>query len=162
VHFDARETYTPGWKFNQWEMKGVPLRLEIGPKDIQKNQCVLVRRDTREKTFCPLGELEPKVRELLVTVQADMLARARKFRDDNTRRVADYGEFREVIERERGFIFAPWCGNEECELQVKEDTKATVRNIPIDDKDQLVPANGGKCIRCDAAAKHEVYFARAY
>lgn len=162
VHADDRETYTPGWKFNEWEMKGVPLRLEIGPKDMQKDQCVLVRRDTREKIFCPLSELVNRIQELLPAIQKDMLERARKFRDDNTRRVADYAEFGSTVENQRGFVFAPWCGSGDCELAVKEDTKATIRCIPLDDNDEPILFSSGKCIRCGAPAKHEVYFARAY
>jgi prolyl-tRNA synthetase len=162
VYLDDRETYTPGWKYNQWEMKGVPLRLEIGPKDIQKDQCVLVRRDTREKTFCPMPELSTCVASLLVQVQSDLLERARTFRDDNTRRVSTYDEFKDVIENQRGFVLAPWCGNGDCELQVKADTKATIRVIPLAEDNTVIGASGGACVRCGAAASHEAYFARAY
>lgn len=162
VHLDDREQYTPGWKYNNWEMKGVPLRLEIGPKDIQKDQCVLVRRDTREKIFCPLAELETRLGELLPLIQKDLLERARKYRDENTRRVKDYTEFGEVIEKQRGFIFAPWCGESDCETKVKDETKATIRCIPLDEQSNAIPATGGSCICCGKPAKYEVYFARAY
>jgi prolyl-tRNA synthetase len=160
---DDRETYTPGWKFNQYEMKGVPLRLEVGPKDIEKNQCVLVRRDTREKIFCPLEELETRVAELLLDIQNSLLERARKFRDDNTRTVAGYDEFKSVIENQRGFVFAPWCGDSECETAIKEETKATIRCIPLNESNETVAASPDmKCVRCGTKAKFEVYFARAY
>ena len=162
VHVDDRESYTPGWKFNQWEMKGVSVRLEIGPKDLQREQCVLVRRDTREKIFCPLTELEARLADLLPRIQKDMLETARKFRDENTRRVVSYQEFADVVENQRGFVFAPWCGNGECELKIKEDTKATVRCMPLSDDNLVIPARGGQCIRCGNPAAHEVYFARAY
>ena len=162
VHVDDRENYTPGWKYNQWEMKGVPVRLEIGPKDLQKDQCVLVRRDTREKIFCPLPQLEARLGDLLPGIQKDMLETARKFRDGNTRRVGSYQEFADVIENQRGFILAPWCGNGDCELKIKEDTKATVRCMPLDDTNRVIPAAGGECVRCGNPATHEVYFARAY
>lgn len=159
---DARDQYTPGWKFNEYELKGVPLRLELGPKDLAKDQCVLVRRDTREKIFCPLPELETRVVALLDQIQKDMLARARAFRDENTRTVANYEEFQQVMEEKRGFIYAPWCGNGECELKIKEDTKATIRCLPLDDENRVVEAREGSCIRCGTPAKFFVYFARAY
>ncbi|MBX7246631.1 MAG: proline--tRNA ligase [Candidatus Sumerlaeaceae bacterium] len=163
ITVDDREQYSPGWKFNQWEMKGVPLRLELGPKDIEKGQCVLVRRDTREKIFCPLGELETRIPALLAQIQTDMLERARKFRDDNTRTVKDYEEFKRVIENERGFIFAPWCGDADVEKEIKDETKATIRCIPLDDNSEPIPAAPGKvCIKTGRPAKYEVYFGRAY
>jgi prolyl-tRNA synthetase len=159
---DARDQYTPGWKFNEYELRGVPLRLELGPKDLAKEQCVLVRRDTREKLFCPLSELENRIPALLAQIQKDMLERARVFRDENTRTVTNYEEFRQVMEDKRGFIFAPWCGDGECELKVKEETKATIRCLPLDDDNRVVEATEGVCVRCGAPAKYNVYFARAY
>ncbi len=163
VKLDDRDTVTPGWKFNEWEMKGVPLRLEIGPKDIEKQQVVLARRDTREKIFCPMADLAAQVPALLVQIQADLLSRARKFRDDNTRRVADYDEFKRVIENDRGFVLAGWCGDGEVELKIKEETKATIRCIPLDGQNEPVPAPPGvKCVFTGKPAKYEVYFARAY
>lgn len=159
---DARDQYTPGWKFNEYELKGVPLRLELGPKDLAKDQCVLVRRDTREKVFCPLPELKSRVPALLAQIQKDLLERARKFRDENTRTVANYEEFQQVMEEKRGFIYAPWCGSGECELRIKEDTKATIRCLPLDDENRVIEAGAGTCVRCGAPAKHFVYFARAY
>jgi prolyl-tRNA synthetase len=162
VHLDARDQYTPGWKFNEYELKGVPVRLEIGPKDIQKNQCVLVRRDTREKTFCPLTEIETRLPALLSQIQKDMLERARQFRDENTRETTSYEEFKRIIEEKRGFIFAPWCGNGECELKIKEDTKATIRCLPLTDDNRVIEAREGVCVRCGAPARFNVYFARAY
>lgn len=162
VHVDDREQYSPGWKFNQWEMKGVPLRLEIGPKDMANNQCVLVRRDTREKEVVSLDQLNQRVSELLVTIQKDMLERARQFRDENTRRVNNFAEFQETIEKEKGFIFAPWCGESECELKVKELTKATIRCLPLTEGNEVETLAQGSCIHCEAPAKHEVYFGRSY
>src|SRR6185503_6883262 len=108
VHLDDRDTQQPGFKYADWEMRGVPLRLEIGPKDIEKDQCVLVRRDTREKAFVPLAGLPERVRALLETIQADLLARARRFLADNTSRVASYEEFKRVMADKRGFIVAGW------------------------------------------------------
>src|SRR5262249_21008962 len=108
VHVDHRDTQQPGFKYADWEMRGVPLRLEIGPKDIEKDQCVLVRRDTREKAFVPLAGLGEHVRRLLDTIQSDLLARARRFVEDHTTRVATYDEFKRVMSEKRGFIVAGW------------------------------------------------------
>jgi prolyl-tRNA synthetase len=162
VHIDDREQYSPGWKFNQWEMKGVPLRLEIGPKDIDNNQCVLARRDTREKEFVPLDTLSNKVPDLLSAIQKDMLERARAYRDENTRTVADFAEFMKVIEEQRGFIKAPWCGDSDCETKIKEQTKATIRCIPLLDDNTLAPPPAANCVHCGSPARHEVLFARSY
>ena len=162
VHIDDREQYSPGWKFNQWEMKGVPLRLEIGPKDMDNNQCVVARRDNREKEIIPLDSLLNRVADLLTTVQKDMLERARVYRDENTRTVADFAEFTKVIEDQRGFIKTNWCGDSECETKIKEQTKATIRCSPLQDDNTLAPAPAGNCIHCGSQAKHEVLFARSY
>ncbi len=162
VHIDDREQYSPGWKFNQWEMKGVPLRLEFGPKDLEKNQCVLARRDTREKEFIAIDALGNRVPDLLATIQNDMLERARAFRDENTRTVADFQEFQTVLEEKRGFIKAPWCGDGACELKIKEQTKATIRCIPLMDNNELAPAPDANCVHCGGKAQHEVLFARSY
>jgi len=162
VHVDDREQYSPGWKFNQWEMKGVPLRLEIGPKDLENNQCVLARRDNREKEFIPLDALANRVPDLLATIQKDMLERARTFRDENTRTVSNFEEFKSTIEEKRGFIKANWCGDGDCELKIKEQTKATIRCLPLQDNNELFPAPGGTCVHCGNAAQHEVLFARSY
>ena len=157
VHVDDRDTQQPGFKYADWEMRGVPLRLEIGPKDIEKDQCVLVRRDTREKAFVPLAGLPERVRALLGTIQDDLLARARAFLAGNTSRVTSYGEFKRVMAEKRGFIVAGWCRSAECEANIKEDTRATVRVMPIEG----TPV-AGACVRCGQASSGEVYFAQAY
>jgi prolyl-tRNA synthetase len=162
VKLDDREQYTPGWKFNEYEMKGVPVRLEIGPKDIEKNQCVLARRDTRAKEFVPLDQLATRLLELLAQIQSEMLERAGAFREENTRIASNFAEFTDIIENKRGFIRANWCGEGDCELKIKELTKATIRCIPLDDSNELYPAPAGNCVHCNAPAKHEVYFARSY
>src|SRR5262249_10384197 len=131
VHLDDRDQYQPGYKYADWEMRGVPLRLEIGPKDIEKDQCVLVRRDNREKTFAPLTALREHVEMLLDALQADLRARARRFVAENTSRVATYNEFKEAMATKRGFILAGWCGDAEVEARIKEETKATIRVIPL-------------------------------
>jgi prolyl-tRNA synthetase len=157
TYLDDRDTQQPGFKYADWEMRGVPLRLELGPKDIEKDQCVLVRRDTREKLFVPQAGLPERVRELLTTLQADLLERARRFMNDNTTRVSTYHEFKQVMAEKRGFLIAPWCGQADCEAAIKADTKATVRVLPLD-----ADPRPGQCVRCDRPAPGEVYFAQAY
>ncbi|MCD6452356.1 MAG: proline--tRNA ligase [Acidobacteria bacterium] len=157
VKADLRTTYSPGWKFSEWELKGVPMRLEVGPKDIEKNQVVLVRRDNREKIFIPQNEMIEKVGIILKEIQKDLFARALKFREENTHQVETYDEFKEVIKNKGGFIRAFWCGDSVCEEKVKEETTATIRCIPLS-----APEEDGKCIRCGKQARKKVYFAKAY
>jgi len=157
AHLDDRDTQQPGFKYADWEMRGVPLRLELGPKDIEKDQCVLVRRDTREKAFVPLAGAAARIRELLDQIQKDLLARARKFVADNTTRVSSWDEFRQIMAGRRGFIIAGWCGDAECEAKIKQETKATVRVIPLEGE-----ARPGSCVRCGRPSPQEVYFAQAY
>ena len=157
VRLDDREEYTPGWKYAEWELRGVPLRIEIGPRDIARSQALLVRRDTREKTPAALDGLAAHVRELLETVQKDLLERATAFRDDHTRRVTRRDEFAEAFAGRPGFVIAPWCGAQECEAGIKADLQATIRNLPLD------PApTSGACIRCANPARTDAYFAKAY
>ncbi|HVR72187.1 MAG TPA: proline--tRNA ligase [Vicinamibacteria bacterium] len=157
VHLDDRDTQQPGFKYADWEMRGVPLRLEIGQRDLDGNQCVLVRRDTRHKETVPLPGLSPRVAELLAAMQRDLLEKARRFLAENTRRVAGYDEFKRVMADTRGFLVAPWCGSADCEARIKQETRATVRVIPLD-----APPATGPCVRCGQAAPAEVYFAQAY
>jgi prolyl-tRNA synthetase len=156
VTLDDRDE-RPGWKFSEWEMRGVPLRLEIGPKDIEKSQVVLARRDTREKAGVAMDGLVDRVRGLLNEIQGNLLARARSFTEEHTRRVATYEEFKQVLEGRPGFVVANWCGDAACEAQVKTDTQATIRNMPID-----APPVGGTCVRCDRLAVAEAWFAKSY
>ena len=157
IEIDTRD-YTPGWKFNEWEMKGVPIRIEVGPKDIVKNQVVVVRRDTKEKSFVRESELKNKLNLLLNDIQENLLKKALKFREENTHSTNSYDDFKDIIENKRGFIYTGWCGNNDCELKIKEETKATIRLIPLEKKE----IQGEKCIYCCADAKEMVYFARAY
>jgi prolyl-tRNA synthetase len=156
VTLDERDE-RPGWKFSEWEMRGVPLRLEIGPKDIEKSQVLIARRDTREKMSVPMDGLPATVRELLATVQRTLFERALKFREEHTQRVDSYGAFKDIMDGRPGFVIAPWCGSAECEAQIKTDTQATIRNMPLNGGS---PA--GRCVRCDAPAKAEAWFAKAY
>ena len=156
VTLDERDE-RPGWKFAEWELRGVPLRLEIGPKDIEKSQVLIARRDTREKLGVPMEGLANALRELLADVQRTLLARALKFREDNTARADSYDAFKQLMEGRPGFVIAPWCGSADCEAHIKNDTQATIRNMPIGGRP---PA--GRCIRCDSDAQAEAWFAKAY
>lgn len=157
VKLDDREQYKPGYKYTEWEMQGVPLRVEIGPRDVENNQVMLVRRDTREKIPVSTDSLIPRIQEILERIQQDLFNRALEFRKANTYQIDDYGEFRKVIDEKNGFIEAHWCGSPECEEKVKDDTKATIRNIPFDRADDT-----GKCIVCGKPSEGRVIFAKAY
>ncbi len=156
MELDDRD-YSPGWKFNEWEMKGVPLRLEIGPKDIEKGQVVLVRRDTGEKVFVKEEDLSSTIEELLEKIQENMFQMALEFRRENTIWCDDYEEFKKIIAEKRGFVRANWCGHGECEEKIKEDTKATIRCIPLGEEKMK-----GRCLLCGEEDGETVYFARAY
>ncbi len=156
---DSREEVTPGWKFNEWELRGVPLRIEIGPRDVKNESVVLARRDVpgrSGKTSAPVAGLVATVGELLDTIQADMLAAATAFRDASIHEPDDYEELREIVAD--GWAKAYWCGENACEARIKEDTKATSRNIPLDQGD----AGPGRCIVCGNPAQEWAYWARAY
>src|SRR5262249_47121598 len=146
VTLDERDE-RPGWKFSEWEMRGVPLRLEIGPKDIEKSAVMVARRDTREKQSLPMDGLPGRVVQLLDEIQASLLERARRYREEHTQRVDSYDAFKALMEGRPGFLIAPWCGTAECEAQIKADTQATIRNMPLGS-----PKPEGRCIRCDAPA----------
>ena len=147
----------PGWKFNEYEMKGIPVRLEIGPKDIEKNQVVLVRRDTGKKTFVSIDEIETKVVELLDDIQSSMLNSAREHRDENTYTAATLDEFINIAQNKPGFIKAMWCGDKACEEKLKEVAGVSSRCIPFE-QEQI----SDKCICCGKDAKHMVYWGKAY
>ena len=158
VKVDPREEYTPGWKFNHWEMKGVPLRIEIGPRDVAQGQVVLARRDVpgREgKTAVSIAGITQHVPEMLKTIQAALLQRARKFLDENTHEVEDYEGLKAAVAD--GFALAYWCGSPECEAKVKEETKATIRCIPLEQD-----GKPGRCAICGESAKEKAVFGRAY
>jgi prolyl-tRNA synthetase len=157
VEIDGRDEYTPGWKFNEWEMKGVPLRLEIGPKDLAKGQVMVVRRDTGEKMAVKEEKLIETVEKLLNNIQKNLFNKAKSFLQKNIREVSDYNKFKEVIEKKRGLIKTYWCGNKDCEDKIKEETKASIRCIPFEQEEA-----SGKCIYCGKESSTLVYFARAY
>jgi prolyl-tRNA synthetase len=157
VKLDATEENSPGWKYAEWELRGVPLRLEIGPKDIEKGQVFSARRDTREKAAIPFAELGTRVPEILAEIQRNLLARARAFRDENTAEVSTWAEFTAAMAGRPGFVIAPWCGTAECEAAIKAETQATLRNIPLGS-----PRIEAACVRCGNPAHVKAWFAKAY
>jgi len=159
VKCDDRETLRPGFKYNEWELKGVPLRIEIGPRDLEKGQAVVVRRLDRAKAFVPRAGLAGYLAEALATLQGDLLARAKKHMADNTREASSLDELAGIIADKRGLVWAGWDGTPESEARVKDLTKATIRNIPLDGGE---PTEGLKDIVSGAPARHRVLFARAY
>ncbi|HEV3483921.1 MAG TPA: His/Gly/Thr/Pro-type tRNA ligase C-terminal domain-containing protein [Vicinamibacterales bacterium] len=157
VMLDDRDSFTPGWKFAEWELRGVPLRLEIGPKDIEKSQVILARRDTREKLPTPVEGLAGAVSELLKEIQQALYRRALHFREQHTTRVANYDEFKQAMEGRPGFVIAGWCGSAECEAQIKAETQATLRNIPFGSE-----RVEGTCVKCGRSSTVQAWFAKAY
>jgi len=158
VKVDDRTEVTPGFKFNDWELRGVPLRLEIGPKDVEKGSVMAARRDIpgREgKSFLPQDNILQSVSDLLVNIQTSLLERAIAFRDSHIFEATSYEELLTAVEK--GWAFSWWCGDPGCEAKVKEDTKATTRCIPMEQ-----PESSGKCVVCGETAYEKVYFARAY
>jgi prolyl-tRNA synthetase len=158
VMLDDRDSQTPGWKFNEWELRGVPLRLEIGPKDLEKSQVVLARRDTREKSFVPMEGLTGHVEQLLATIQQALFDRAVAFRADHTSETDSYDEFKTIMDGRPGFVVSPWCGSARCEADIKAETQATIRNIPFVAR----PAEGKSCLKCGGAATAHAWFAKSY
>jgi prolyl-tRNA synthetase len=157
VRLDADDSQTPGWKFAEYEMRGVPLRLEIGPKDIEKSSVFAARRDTRAKQSLLMDGLAARVRALLDEIQGSMLARARAFRDDHTSRADTYGEFKAAMEGRPGFVISPWCESATCEAEIKAETQATIRNIPFGQEKPTAP-----CLKCGKPATVLAWFAKAY
>ena len=161
VHIDARDGIKPGAKYFEWELRGVPLRMEVGPRDLDKNQVVLVRRDTREKRPASLDTLGEDVAELLSRIQADMLIAARERREQHSiRGPLTYDAFRQVMDGEGGFVYAGWCGDAECEAAIKADTKATIRVLP--DEEFRSAEAPTACLRCGRPASAEAVWAKAY
>ena len=155
VHVDERDGISPGYKFNDWEMKGVPLRIEIGPKDIEKQSFVLAKRIEKEKINISFNEIS-KISEILEEIQATMLKNAQEKAQENTFEISEYSEFKEKIEQ-GGFIYAPWCGALECEEKIKEDTGADIRVIPFNSENTTA-----NCIFCKKTSQSIPIFARGY
>lgn len=157
VRLDARDNLSPGFKFNEWELAGVPLRVELGPKDLEKGSVVCVRRTDRSKAFVPTGELEARVPALLAEIQEQLFRNALDRRDAATYPVDGYDAFREQVERRGGFLLAHHCGETACETAIHDETKATIRCITFD-----APDEAGSCVRCGNPSGRRVHFAKAY
>lgn len=157
VFMDDREQYKPGYKFAEWELQGIPIRIEIGPRDVEKGQLVLVRRDNMEKQFVSRDGIVARVENELRQMQKDMLQKALDFQKNNTFNVDRYDELKNIVNSDGGFVNAHWCGSAECETKVKNETKATIRCIPFErEKEQ------GVCIVCGKPSDGRVIFAKAY
>ena len=149
---------SPGWKFSEQEMRGIPVRVELGPKDIEAGKCVLVRRDTREKTECAIEDVAQTVKELLETIQREMFERAKAHRDSHISDAHDYAEFKRAVENKPGFIRGMWCGDQACEDKIKEETTATSRCMPFEDQEHIADT----CVCCGKPAHKLVYWGKAY
>src|SRR5690348_8926675 len=161
VHLDARQSVKPGAKYYEWELRGIPLRMEVGPKDLDKNQAVLVRRDSGEKRPVSLDTLGEDTSDLLARIQIDMLAAARDRLDQNSiRERIDYDRFRQIMNGDGAFVFAGWCGSADCEAKIKEETKATIRVLP--DEEFRSADEPKRCLLCGKAASTEAVWAKAY
>jgi prolyl-tRNA synthetase len=154
---DDRDQYSPGWKFNDWEKRGVPLRIELGPKDLDKNQVTLARRDTGEKAPASQDGLTQGIVEKLDAIQKSLFTKARDFREQNTHVIDAYDQFNGILDRSGGFLWSRWCGADACEERAKNETKATIRCIPSGRQ-----PDAGPCIICGAPSEGRVIFARAY
>lgn len=157
VILDDREEYTPGWKFNEYELKGIPLRIEIGPRDIQRAQLMMARRDNHEKITVEEEEAVKRIRETLDDIQRSLFEKAKKYTEENITTVETYTEFKRVLRRKGGFIRASWCSKLDCEQNIAEETGATIRLLPFKKEKAF-----SKCIRCGDEACKVAYFARAY
>ncbi len=154
---DDRDQYRPGYKFNEWEKRGVPIRIEIGPRELENNQVVLVRRDTSEKTLVSQDGLLDRIKGLLEQIQSDLYNKAKAFRDANTLIEDDYEQFKKKIEEPGGFFRVHWCGSDECENQFQETSKATIRLIPVNGEKEA-----GRCIVCGKPSEQRVLVAKSY
>jgi len=148
---------TPGWKFNDWELRGIPLRIEIGPKEVKERKVTCVLRDDSKKEIISFKQFEGQVKEFLEIFQERLLEKSKRFTQNHIYQVKSFSEFKEIIENKGGFIKAFWCSNDKCEKQIQEETKATIRCIPLQLKSRV-----GKCIKCGQKSKIEVLFAKAY
>jgi len=158
AHLDDSDAYSPGWKFNEWELKGIPIRIEIGQKEVDFGGFVAVRRDNGEKTSIKLPDANKKLNELLSSIHDHLYEKAKKFLQEHTHKVDSHNELKKAIAK-GGFAEVPWCGSEECEQKIKEETSAKATNIPFDKVGQ---EKDKKCIYCGKKAKHIVDFARSY
>jgi prolyl-tRNA synthetase len=159
AHLDDRDEYTSGWKFNYWETKGVPLRINLGPRDVENNQLELVRRDTKQKDVVANADAIAEVKSLLAKIQINLFDQAVKRLDEKTNVTSDLNEAKILLETKTGFISTFWCGNSTCEEKIKDETSADIRLIPFEGQDKL---DGKLCISCGLSAKSHVILGRAY
>ncbi len=157
VKFDDRDTHKPGWKFNEYEFKGVPLRIAIGPRDVENGTVEMARRDTLEKDIYHLEDIENKAAHLLEAIQNNLYTKALDFRENNTRKADTWKEFNDILDNKGGFILAHWDGTAQTENKIKQETKATIRLIPLENRHEE-----GKCIYSGQPSQQRVVFARAY
>lgn len=158
TEYDPEDNNSPGWKFAEWELLGVPVRIEVGPKDMEAGKAVLVRRDTGEKIPVPIAEVPEKLEKLLADIQISLYKRALEYRNANTVGIEDYQSFLKFFEAEGGFAESPWCGSPNCEATIKETTKATIRVLPFGNEARVK----GNCVCCGKPAKHLALFAKSY
>lgn len=159
ILLDDRDYETPGSKFNEWEKKGLPLRIELGPKDLENNSVTIARRDTKEKISVATNELKNKVQDLLKQMQKEIFEKAVQFRKENSHQIDDWQEFQKHFQEKEipGFVYSHWCCSETCEKEINDELQATIRCIPLDQKEE-----NGKCIKCSGESKKRVIFAKAY
>jgi len=167
VFVDERDEFTAGWKYNEWEMKGVPVRINIGQRDIESNNVEVVRRDNRQKSIVPMDNLSKEIEKIFQSLQSDLYCKAETFLKEKTKIITNFDDFKGILDGHSGFIVTGWCGNEDCEVRVKEDTGADIRVIPFDSKDLPTGPNTTNdvirdCIYCRKKANKIVIFAKAY
>jgi prolyl-tRNA synthetase len=167
VFVDERDEFTAGWKYNEWEMKGVPVRINIGQRDIESNNVEVVRRDNRQKSIVPMENLSKEIENIFQSLQSDLYCKAETYLKEKTKIITDFDDFKRNLDNYSGFMVTGWCGNEDCEVGVKEDTGADIRVIPFDSKDLPTGLNATynvikDCIYCGKKANKTVIFAKAY
>lgn len=157
VKADWRVEHTPGWKFNEWELRGVPLRIEIGPREAAKDQILLVRRDNRARLVTPVSAMSEQVGAVLEDMQRGLFLQAQEFRDSHIFSANTFEELQRILIEQPGFVLAPWCGSSDCEQAIKAATTATIRSVPLE-----APDEPGRCVYCGQAPTKRVYFAKSY
>jgi prolyl-tRNA synthetase len=167
VFVDERDEFTAGWKYNEWEMKGVPVRINIGQRDIESNNIEVVRRDNRQKSIVPMENLSREIEKIFQSLQSDLYCRAETYLQEKTKIITNFDDFKRNLDSYSGFIVTGWCGNEDCEVRVKDNTGADIRVIPFDSKDLPTGLNTSydvikNCIYCGKKAEKTVIFAKAY
>jgi prolyl-tRNA synthetase len=163
VFVDERNEYTAGWKYNEWEIKGVPIRINIGQRDIENNTIEIVRRDTKQKDTISLSsliQLNENIQSIFKDIQENLFKSAKKYATEKTKTILNYDEFKETMSNSEGFVLTGWCGNEECETSIKEETSADIRVIPFEQ--EALEKEVKNCIFCKRIAEKVAIFAKAY